>query len=74
MDCNRKEGNWSELKGQAKQQLKRFQVGSLLFTSSQKSGFEGNALCARTSIINELNDFGEVVTSTLYSEKTNSNE
>lgn len=40
MDWNRVEGNWSELKGQARQQMQKFQVGSLSFMSSQKSGFE----------------------------------
>lgn len=40
MDWNRVKGNWSELKGQARRQVKKFQVGSLSFMSSQKSGFE----------------------------------
>lgn len=43
MDWNRVQGNWSELKGQARRQLQKFQGGSLSFMSSQKSGFENRS-------------------------------
>lgn len=39
MDWDRVEGNWSELKGQARQKIQKFQVGSLSFMSNRKSDF-----------------------------------